>query len=48
MLDKPLMVFKKMEVNGLDMKEEEMVLVIALKLKEVKLMLFSFYIKELP
>jgi hypothetical protein len=41
-LDKPLMALNKMEVNGSDMKEEEMDLVIALKLKEVKLMLFSF------
>jgi hypothetical protein len=31
-----------MEVNGSDMKEEELDLVIVVKLKEVKPMLFSF------
>jgi hypothetical protein len=46
-MDKPLMVSKKMETNGLDMIEEEKILVTARMLKEEKKMLFSFYIKEL-
>ena len=34
--------FAKMEINGSDMKEEDLDLEIVLMLKEVKLMLFSF------